>query len=104
MQLDAAMGSRMTERFNVAGAMLVKLFGKPDSESQVFAGRAARVRDIGVVQAMYGSTLFIALTLLASLATAVVYGAGGKLVIDSAFPVGALVALAGLLRRLYGSV
>jgi ATP-binding cassette subfamily B protein len=104
MQLDAAMGSTMTERFNVAGAMLVKLFGKPNSESQVFAGRAARVRDIGVVQAMYGSALFISLTLLASLATAVVYGVGGKLVISGAFQVGALVALAGLLQRLYGPI
>jgi len=104
MQLDAAMGSTMTERFNVAGAMLVKLFGKPDLESQVFADRAARVRDIGVVQAMYGSGLFIALTLLASLATAVVYGVGGKLVIDGAFQIGALVALAGLLGRLYGPI
>jgi ATP-binding cassette subfamily B protein len=104
MQLDAAMGSTMTERFNVAGAMLVKLFGKPNSESVVFAGRAAKVRDIGVVQAVYGSTLFIALSLLASLATAVVYGVGGKLVIDGAFQVGALVAMAGLLQRLYGPI
>jgi ATP-binding cassette, subfamily B, bacterial len=104
MQLDAAMGSTMTERFNVAGAMLVKLFGKPNSESDVFAGRAAKVRDIGVVQAVYGSTLFIALTLLASLATAVVYGVGGKLVIDGAFQVGALVAMAGLLQRMYGPI
>ena len=104
MQLDAAMGSTMTERFNVAGAMLVKLFGKPEAESQVFTGRAAKVRDIGVVQAVYGSTLFIALSLLASLATAVVYGVGGKLVIDGAFQVGALVAMAGLLQRLYGPI
>jgi ATP-binding cassette subfamily B protein len=104
MQLDAAMGSTMTERFNVAGAMLVKLFGRPAAESDVFADRAARVRDIGVVQAMYGSALFIALTLLASLATAVVYGVGGKLVIDGAFQIGALVALAGLLGRLYGPI
>jgi ATP-binding cassette, subfamily B, bacterial len=104
MQLDAAMGSTMTERFNVAGAMLVKLFGRPDNESRVFAGRAARVRDIGVTQAMYGGTLFIALTLLASLATAVVYGVGGDLVIRGAFQVGALVALAGLLGRLYGPI
>src|SRR6202034_2005882 len=73
MQLDAALGTVMTERFNVAGAMLVKLFGKPQKESDVFAGRAARVRDIGVVTAMYGSTLFIALTLLAAMATAAVY-------------------------------
>jgi ATP-binding cassette subfamily B protein len=104
MQLDAAMGSTMTERFNVAGAMLVKLFGRPDNESRVFAERAARVRDIGVTQAMYGGTLFIALTLLASLATAVVYGVGGALVINGAFQVGALVALAGLLGRLYGPI
>jgi ATP-binding cassette, subfamily B, bacterial len=104
MQLDAELGSTMTERFNVAGAMLVKLFGRPDDEARVFAGRAARVRDIGVVQAMYGSTLFIALGLLASMATAVVYGLGGGLVIHHAIQLGALVALAALLGRLYGPI
>jgi ATP-binding cassette, subfamily B, bacterial len=104
MQLDAAMGSTMTERFNVAGAILVKLFGKPEQESDVFAGRAARVRDIGVVTAMYGSTLFIALTLLASMATAVVYGLGGTLVIHHIFELGTLVALTALLARLYGPI
>jgi ATP-binding cassette subfamily B protein len=104
MQLDAEMGSTMTERFNVAGAMLVKLFGKPQDEARVFAGRAAKVRDIGVVTAMYGSTLFIALTLLASMATAVVYGLGGGLVIHGAFQLGTLVALTALLARLYGPI
>src|SRR5215831_20755307 len=104
MQLDAAMGSTMTERFNVAGAMLVKLFGRPANEAEVFGNRAGKVRDIGVTQAMYGSTLFIALALLASLATAVVYGVGGALVINGVFQVGALVALAGLLQRLYGPI
>src|SRR5215471_6738398 len=104
MQLDAAMGSTMTERFNVAGAMLVKLFGRPAEEAEVFGNRAGRVRDIGVQTAMYGSTLFIALTLLASLATAVVYGLGGWLVIDNFFRIGTLVALAALLGRLYGPI
>jgi len=104
MQLDAEMGSTMTERFNVAGAMLVKLFGKPANEARVFAGRAARVRDIGVTTAMYGSTLFIALSLLASMATAVVYGLGGGLVIHGAIQLGTLVALAALLSRLYGPI
>ena len=104
MQLDAAMGSTMTERFNVAGAMLSKLFGRPREESEVFAGRAAEVRDIGVLQAMYGSALFIALTLLASLSTAVVYGVGGELVVGGAFQVGTLVSLALLLNRLYGPI
>jgi ATP-binding cassette subfamily B protein len=104
MQLDAAMGSTMTERFNVAGAILVKLFGRPREESDVFSNRAGRVRDIGVRTAMYGSALFIALTLLASLATAVVYGLGGILVIDNFFKIGTLVALAALLSRLYGPI
>jgi ATP-binding cassette, subfamily B, bacterial len=104
MQLDAAMGSTMTERFNVAGAMLVKLFGRPREEAEVFSNRAGRVRDIGVQTAMYGSTLFIALTLLASLATAVVYGLGGILVIDNFFKIGTLVALAALIGRLYGPI
>ena len=104
MQLDAAMGSTMTERFNVAGAMLAKLFGQPLEESGLFAERAAKVRDIGVVQAMYGSTLFIALTLLASLSAAVVYGVGGDLVVHGAFQVGTLVSLAMLLNRLYGPI
>ena len=104
MQLDAAMGSTMTERFNVAGAMLAKLFGRPQEESGVFAERAAKVRDIGVVQAMYGSSLFIALTLLASLSIAVVYGVGGDLVVRGAFQVGTLVSLALLLNRLYGPI
>src|SRR5262249_56852386 len=102
MQLDAEMGSTMTERFNVAGAMLVKLFGHPANEARVFRGRAARVRDIGVTTAMYGSTLFIALSLLASMATAVVYGLGGSLVIHGPIPLGTLVALAALLKRSYG--
>jgi ATP-binding cassette, subfamily B, bacterial len=104
MQLDAAMGSTMTERFNVAGAMLAKLYGRPQEESGVFAGRAAKVRDIGVVQAMYGSSLFIALTLVASLSLAVVYGVGGDLVVHGAFQVGTLVSLALLLNRLYGPI
>ncbi|HVB43469.1 MAG TPA: ABC transporter ATP-binding protein [Streptosporangiaceae bacterium] len=104
MQLDAAMGSTMTERFNVAGAMLVKLFGRQEEEADVFGSRAGRVRDIGVRTAMYGSSLFVALTLLASLATAVVYGLGGKLVIDNFFKIGTLVALAALISRLYGPI
>ncbi len=104
MQLDAAMGSTMTERFNVAGAMLVKLFGRPREESDVFAERACRVRDIGVTQAMYGTVFFIALTMLAALATAVVYGLGGTLVIRGALQVGTLVALSQLLIRVYGPI
>src|SRR6201992_1802766 len=104
MQLDAEMGSTMTERVNVAGAMLVKLFGRPREEEAVFADRAARVRDIGISTAMYGQVFFIALTLLAAMATAVVYGLGGSLIIHGAFQLGTLVALTALLSRVYGPI
>jgi ATP-binding cassette subfamily B protein len=104
MQLDAEMGSTMTERFNVAGAMLAKLYGRPKEELGLFSNRAARVRDIGVVQAMYGSVLFISLTLLASVATAMIYGVGGWLAVVGTFQIGTLVALTTLLNRLYGPI
>jgi ATP-binding cassette, subfamily B, bacterial len=102
MVLNAEMGQTMTERFNVSGALLVKIFGRLPEESDQFSNRAARVRDIGITQAMYGRLLFIALTLVASLATALVYGAGGWFVIDGGLDLGALVAMAALLGRLYG--
>jgi ATP-binding cassette subfamily B protein len=104
MQLNAEMGSTMTERFNVAGAMLVKLFGRPREESGAFASRAAKVRDIGVVTAMYGQVFFVALTLLASVVTAIVYGLGGTLVIHGTLQIGTLVALTTLLARVYGPI
>ncbi|HEV2253006.1 MAG TPA: ABC transporter ATP-binding protein [Streptosporangiaceae bacterium] len=104
MQLNAQMGSMMTERFNVAGARLVKLFGRPRQESETFGSRAVQVRDIGVVQAMYGQVFFVTLTLLASLVTALVYGLGGTLVINGTFQIGTLVALTTLLGRVYGPI
>ncbi|WP_181807600.1 ABC transporter ATP-binding protein [Streptomyces shenzhenensis] len=101
MQQDAEIGSLMNERFNVGGAMLAKLYGRPEDESARFAGRAARVRDIGVLQSTVGRLFFIVATLLASLMTAMVYGLGGSLVIDGAFEIGTLVAMVALLSRLY---
>src|SRR4051794_1331628 len=100
--LNASMNATMTERFNAAGALLVKLFGRPQTEAESFRGRAARVRDIGVISAMYGRTFFTALTLVAALATALVYGLGGSLAFNGTLSPGDVVALALLLSRLYG--
>ncbi|MEV6984835.1 ABC transporter ATP-binding protein [Sphaerisporangium sp. NPDC051017] len=102
MQLDAEMSSVMTERFNVAGAMVAKLYGRPEDEAAHFGERAGRVRDVGITVGMYGTVFRVALGLVAALATALVYGAGGVLVVDGAFPIGTLVALAAMLMRLYG--
>ncbi len=101
MNLNADLGSRMTERFNVAGALLVKLFGNPLTERDEYAHRAAAVRDIGVKIAMNRSIFMNLLTLVAALATAMVYGAGGLLAIDGTLTVGTLLALVALLSRLY---
>src|SRR3954470_8326606 len=100
--LNASMNATMTERFNVAGALLVKLFGRPEVEAESFRGRAARVRDIGVLSAMYGRVFFTSLTLVAALATALVYGLGGWLAFTGSLSAGDVVALALLLSRLYG--
>jgi len=102
MQLNADMSTQMTERFNVAGALLVKLFGRPEDEAGAFSDRAARVRDIGVKMAMANRWFFTALTLVAALATAIVYGLGGNLVISGALTLGTLLAMVGLLAQLYG--
>jgi ATP-binding cassette subfamily B protein len=104
MQLNAELGNRMTERFNVAGALLVTLFGTPERESAEFTERAGRVRDIGVKIAMSNRVFFAALGAMASIATAFVYGVGGWLAISGTVTIGTLVAFAGLLGRLYGPV
>ncbi len=100
--LNAEMNTTMSERFNVAGALLVKLFGRPGEELSEFSGRAGRVRDIGVTSALYARLFFVALLLTASLATALIYGWGGVLAIQGVLNVGTVVALTSYLARLYG--
>jgi ATP-binding cassette subfamily B protein len=100
--LNAQMNTTMTERFNVSGALLVKLFGRQDEERRGFEQKAARVRDIGITQAMYSRVFMTSLLLVASLATALVYGWGGLLSVNGALDVGTVVALTAYLNRLYG--
>ncbi|WP_369216265.1 ABC transporter ATP-binding protein [Streptomyces flavofungini] len=98
---NAAMGTRMTERFSAPGATLIKLFGRPGDESAEFAARAHRVRDIGVRTAMAQSAFITALTLVSALALALVYGLGGYFALEGSLKAGAVVSLALLLTRLY---
>jgi ATP-binding cassette, subfamily B, bacterial len=100
--LDAKMNATMTERFNVSGALLVKLFGRPETEAAHFGERAQRVRDIGVQQAMFSRTFFVAMLLVASLAQALTYGLGGWLAVTGSVTAGTVVTMALLLTRLYG--
>jgi len=102
MVLNAEMSQTMTERFNVSGALLVKLFGDPAVEGSNFYRKASRVRDIGIKISMTNTVFFVGLTTVATIATAIVYGFGGSLVISEVLTLGTLLALTALLARLYG--
>ncbi len=101
MNVNASMNNTMTERFNVAGALLVKLFGRHEAEAADFGERAGRVRDIGVRSAMYSRVFVVALTLVGAIGTALVYWLGGHLVIDNNITPGTLVALGLYTVRIY---
>lgn len=101
LTLNADMSTAMTERFNVAGALLVKLYGHTATDANAFASRAARVRDTGIRIALSNRVFFSALTLVAGLATALAYGVGGLSAISGTITVGTLLALVALLGRLY---
>ncbi len=98
---NAAMNTQMTERFNVSGATLVKLFGSGRRERELFEHRAAGVRDTGIRSAMYGRVFFVALGLVGAIGTAAIYGVGALMVVDGDITTGTLVALAALVTRVY---
>jgi ATP-binding cassette subfamily B protein len=100
--LNATMSSTMTERFNVSGALLVSLYGKPDKEEKFFRTRARKVADIGIQTAMLNRIFFVGITSVAAVATAFAYGIGGHLAINQEITVGTLLAITALLARLYG--
>jgi ATP-binding cassette subfamily B protein len=100
--LNAEMSSTMTERFNVSGALLVTLYGRPKVEHSIFSSKAGRVRDMGIQIALLNRIFFIAITSIAAIATAVAYGIGGHLAINGSITVGTLLAVTALLARLYG--
>jgi ATP-binding cassette subfamily B protein len=102
MDLNASMNTTMTERFNVSGALLVKLFGRVDQETIDFSARADQVRRVGVRSAVYGRTFFVFLGLVGALAGAAVYWIGGGIAIDGSLTPGTLVALAAFVGRIYG--
>ncbi len=99
--LTATMNGLMVERFNVAGALLAKLFGRPEEDAREFERKAARVADINVRQRLYGRLFFTAMMLTAALASALAYGWGGVLAARSALDLGTVVALVAYLRSLY---
>lgn len=101
MGLNAEMNTQMTERLNVAGALLVKLFGRHGREVRAFSTRARRVRDIGVTSALYGRVFFVALGLVGALGAVAIYGIGAFMVVAGDITIGTLVAMAAYVQRIY---
>ena len=101
MEMNAQMNTQMTERFNVSGALLVKLFGRHDREVGTFSNRARGVRDTGIRSAMYGRVFFVALGLVGALGAAAVYGVGAHLAVSGNISAGTLVAMATFVARIY---
>ncbi len=101
MEHNAAMNTTMTERLNVSGALVVKLFGRHGDERDGFGARAGAVRDLGIRSAMYGRAFTIGLTLVGALGTAIIYWVGGRLAISGSISVGTVVAMGLLVARIY---
>ncbi len=101
MNFNADMNNQMTERFGVAGALLVKTYGRYDGETAQFSSRAAGVRDVGIKSAMYTRIFLATLGLVGAIGTAAVYYFGGRSVISGGITTGGLVALAALVVRIY---
>jgi len=104
MEMNAAMNAVMTERFNVSGALLVKLFGRPDDEASQFSLRAGEVRDAGIRRSMVSRTFAVALTAIAAAGTAGLYLFGGRAVVLGTLSIGTVVAFAAYLQQLYSPI
>jgi len=102
VELNANMSSQVAERFNVSGALLMKLFGNPTTERETYSNKAFQVRNVGVRIMMANTVFFTAMMLVGSVATALVYGMGGVSVVTGTLTLGTLLAMVALLGRLYG--
>jgi ATP-binding cassette subfamily B protein len=104
MEANAQMNAVMNETLNISGSLLVKLFGRKDTEVQRFEQRAANVRDLGVRRAVLGASFFVIIGLLSAVGTALVYGIGGFLAIRGTFTIGMIVAFGAYLSSLYSAL
>ncbi len=104
MEYNSDMSTIIGETLGINGAMLVKIFGRQRHEIARYENTNAKVRDIGVRQALIGRWFFMAIGLTAAIGTALIYWVGGRLVLDGAITVGTIVAFASYIFRLYGPI
>jgi len=104
LEANAQMNATMNETLNIGGALLVKLFGRTQTEVKRFESRAGLVRDLGIGRAVLGAIFFIIIGLVSAVGTALVYGIGGYLVIEKAFTIGTIVAFGAYMSSLYSAL
>jgi ATP-binding cassette subfamily B protein len=104
LEANAQMNATMNETLNIGGALLVKLFGRVQTEVKRFESRAGLVRDLGINRAVLGAIFFIIVGLVSAVGTALVYGIGGYLVMQKTFTIGTIVAFGAYMSNLYGAL
>lgn len=104
MEFNADLSSLITETLSINGALLVKTFGRQQQESKRFKDINQNVRDIGVRRALVGRWFFMGLGISGAIGTALIYWAGGYLVMTDVLTIGTIVAFAAYLTRLYGPI
>lgn len=101
LNVNAEMNSDISEKFNVSGALLVKLFGRMNTEKSKFAKKARRVADIGVEIALNFRVLLVGLGFLSAIGGAVVFYVGGRMAISGAITAGTIGAFVLYVQQLY---
>jgi ATP-binding cassette subfamily B protein len=104
LDLNAKMNAVLNEELNISGALLIKLFGRTVKEDERFNARAADVRESNIDRAVMGTLFFASIGLVGAVGIALVYGAGGYLVIKNAMTIGTIVAMGAYLVNLYSSL
>lgn len=100
----ADMSAHVQETMSVQGFLLARLAGAHGAERDRFRQKVGQVRDTHIRQQLLGRWFFMAMGSMATIGPALIYLAGGYLVIRRELTVGAVVAVVMYLGRLYGPV
>jgi len=92
----------LTETLSVSGALLVKVFGRERAEVQRFSEKLHELKSLSLEQSLVGRWFQMVLGLFESIGPALAFAIGGALVIRGHLPLGTVVALVTVLKRLYG--
>ncbi|HVT10228.1 MAG TPA: ABC transporter ATP-binding protein [Polyangia bacterium] len=94
----------LSESLSASGSLLLKLFGGEERQVRRVADKGRELRALSMQQTLLGRWFQLALGLFESAGPAVVFLAGGLLIIRGQLKLGTVVAFVTVLKRLYGSL